>query len=305
MNLRTRQLEAFRTLAHGGSFAGAAEVLHETTSALSKQIKELEEQLGVRLLDRTTRRLALTAEGRAFLAATERLLDGLDLSVREVRDLAHGRSGHLRFAATPHLAATLLPPVLAAYLRDHPGVGAICHDVAADELLARVASGEAEFAITAFESATEAMPGLRARTLWERREDLVAVMPRDHPLARGRSVRWAALRAYPLVRLRPGRSARSAFDSWLLATGPDWPPVAEAHTVATVLALVAAGIGIAVFPGPAVQAAAPLRIRRIEGASVPRRLTAITREGHSLSGAARLFLEYLARMGRAPMAEGG
>lgn len=294
-NLRTRQLAAFHVLAAAGSFTAAAVTLNTTQSALSKQIKDLEAQLGTRLLDRTTRRVALTREGEDFLAATASAVAQIDAAVRDLREQAAGRRGRLSLSATPHIAATLLPPILARMLAARPRLNVTCLDTLADEGLRLVAEGDVEFAVTAFRPTAPLPTGLAFTPVWETHEDLVVVLPAGHPLVARHAIPWEALMACPLVTLHPGGSAHTVFEELLWARQPELKPRLQARYVSTVLGMVAAGLGVAVFPSSAVSdvRSAALLCRPLEGERVWRQVATIHRAGRSLSGPAKLFVAEL------------
>src|SRR3954467_6687588 len=115
MNITLRQLYGFKAVADVGTFTAAAQRLKVAQPALSLSIRELETELGVRLFDRTTRRVELTAAGREFLQSTEKLIADLELSIRNVRDLTDRKRGRLTIAAPPLLAAMIVPPAIADY----------------------------------------------------------------------------------------------------------------------------------------------------------------------------------------------
>jgi LysR family carnitine catabolism transcriptional activator len=110
MHLSIRQMQAFKTVAEAGSFKDAADRLHLSQPALSAAIRKLEETLGVRLFDRTTRRMALTAEGHELLRLSARLIDEFETVTGDLRDYLARRRGRVVVAALPSLAAITLPP---------------------------------------------------------------------------------------------------------------------------------------------------------------------------------------------------
>jgi DNA-binding transcriptional LysR family regulator len=150
MNVTLRQIRCFHVVSELGSFTRAAQRLRMTQPGLSLIVRELEKALEVRLLDRTTRQVELTAAGREFLGATLRVIHDLDDSIRNARELTNRKRGKLTVAAPPLLAATLLPVAIADYKRAYPGIDAAVLDVQTDEVIARVRSGEADCAIGTF-----------------------------------------------------------------------------------------------------------------------------------------------------------
>ena len=147
MNVTLRQLSAFVAVAETGSFTLAAERLFVTQSALSGLIKELESSLGLRLFDRSTRRLRLSDTGLELYPQVEKILHDLDGVVSEVGNLKALRRGKVRVAVPQLLACTLLPELMAGFRAQHPGVQLRLVDCAVESVMARVFSGEVDIGI--------------------------------------------------------------------------------------------------------------------------------------------------------------
>jgi len=122
MNFTLRELEAFLGVARLGNFTRAAKALNMSQPALTVRIRHLEEALGVRLLDRTTRSVALTQIGREFLPVVARVLGEIDAVAVNARDVAGRRRGVVTVAALPSAASTLLPAIIAAFKARHRGI---------------------------------------------------------------------------------------------------------------------------------------------------------------------------------------
>ena len=117
-----RQLEAVLALVEYGSFVAAAARLRISQPALTRAVKRLERELGVRLFDRTTRRVQVTAAGREFAAVAERMLADLGITVQSVREVAEERRGLVVLSSVMSVAGAFLPRLIAAYRADRPGV---------------------------------------------------------------------------------------------------------------------------------------------------------------------------------------
>src|SRR5690349_18971038 len=122
MNVSTRQLRAFVLLAAQRNFTRAAAAMHLSQPAFSALIRQLEDALGLRLFDRSTRSVELTVEGREFELSARRVLDEFDGALAGVRDQAARRRGRVSIALLPSLAAGWLPPVLAGFRSAYPGI---------------------------------------------------------------------------------------------------------------------------------------------------------------------------------------
>lgn len=236
-------LEAFAALARLGSFRAAAEAVHLSQPALSRRIEKLESALGVRLVERTTRRVALTPVGAQFALKVQNLLDDLDGTLLGIEALAAQRTGRVTIACVPSATLHFLPGVLQRFNARYPAIRVRIHDAHAHEALAVVLSGEADFGLN-FVGAEE--PSLRWTPLL--RERFVLACRRDHPFASRRSVRWDELRDEALLAVGQTSGNRLLLEKAL--AGLSWrpQPVFEARHVHTLLGLVAAGLGVAAVP---------------------------------------------------------
>lgn len=282
-------LEAFAAVARLGSFRAAAEALHLSQPALSRRVEKLESALGVRLLDRTTRRVAPTQVGREFALRMQNLLDELDGTLLGIEALAAQRVGRVTIACVPSATLHFLPAVLQRFHARYPGIRVRVHDAHAHEALAAVLSGEADFGLN-FIGADE--PGLHSTPLL--RERFVLACRGDHRLAARRVVRWDDLRDEPLLSVGQTSGNRLLLEKAL--GGLSWrpQPVFEARHVHTLLGLVAAGLGVAAVP----QLALPRGSSELVGvpltAPVVHRSTALVRRrGGRLGAAAQALHDFI------------
>ena len=241
MNLSTRQLRAFLALAEQRSFTRAAAQTHLSQPAFSALIRSLEEALGQRLFDRSTRHVELNAEGREFEDAAKRVLAEFDAAVAGARDHAARRRGRVSVALLPSLAAGWLPAVLAEFRAAYPGIELEVTDVLSEDCIERVKSGKADFAIAATRAET---PELRAELFCTDRFHLVC--PSGHPLAKAAAPRPRDLAAFPFIQLSRTSSVRQYLDA---AVRPlQMNTLLEVDQLATVMGMVRAGLGISVVP---------------------------------------------------------
>jgi len=284
MNLTLRDLEAFRGVARFGSFTRAARALNMSQPALTVRIHHLEDALGVRLLDRTTRSVALTDVGREFLPTVERVLGEIDAVMLNVRGLMEGRRGQVTVAALPSVASTLLPGTIAAFKVRHPGITVRVRDGVAERVSAHVKSGEADFGIG---SPTRRDPDLRVSPLMQ--DSLGVAFRPGHPLERRKQVRLRDLLGCPLILLDGDHSVRVLIERAFESIGRPVAPAYEASYVPTALGLAKAGLGVAVIAYSADAAAAQaagLRARLIEHPALVRQISLIESTRRSLSPAA-------------------
>src|SRR5438093_5549278 len=242
MNVSTRALHAFVTLAEQSSFTRAAALCHLSQPAFSALIRTLEDDLGARLFDRTTRSVELTAEGRVFVESARRLLRDVDDALADLRDHAARRRGRVAIAVLPSLAAGWLPPLLADFHARYPGIELDVADVLSDDCIARVRSGRADFALAS--TRTEA-PELRTESFCS--DGFHVVFRRDHPLARQRGApTLARLAPHPIVQLARSSSVRQYVEAAIYPS--QLHTVLELEQLSTVAGMVRAGLGLTVVP---------------------------------------------------------
>ena len=287
---RLGALETFIAVVEEGSLSQAARRLDRTPSAVTKNLAALEDAMGARLLERTTRRVALTPEGREFLGHAERGLEALRSGVDEVEREVARRAASLTVACIPTVASALLPRAFARLAADHPAIRLRMLDEGAAEVLRAVQSGEAELGLS-FTGASH--PEIDFQPLLT--EDYVLALRADHPLARRASLSWRDLLADPMVAVAGDSGNRVLIDQALSRLKQRPQVQFEANHVAGALGLVEAGLGVAVVPRLALSMGAgaalvgvPLKQPRIE-----RTLGLITRQGRRLGGPAQALVQAL------------
>jgi LysR family transcriptional regulator, carnitine catabolism transcriptional activator len=296
MNVSTRQLRAFVALYEQRSFTRAAAASHLSQPAFSALIRQLEETLGARLFDRSTRHVEPNAEGREFEASARRVLAEFDTALGGMRDRAERRRGRVSIALLPSLAADWLPQVLAGFRSAHPGIELAVADVLSEPCIERVRSGQADFALAATRAET---PELRAELFCS--DDFHLVCPAGHPLAKQRDPRPRDLAPWPFIHLSRTSSVRQYIDA---ATHPHpLAAVLEVDQLATVAGMVRAGLGISVVPALALyQFRSPeLAIRPIRWPGLTRRIYLVRRRDRGLSAAAQGFYEWVMARRPAPL----
>ncbi|NML59574.1 LysR family transcriptional regulator [Massilia sp. RP-1-19] len=292
MNPTLRQMRAFIFLARAGSFTLAAEYMHVTQAALSGLIKELEQTLGVRLVDRSTRKIALTDIGRELYPLFSKMIDDLDGALHDVANHTKLKKGMVRIAAPQLMACTLLPEVIAAYREAYPDIQVKLVDCAVENVNARVASGEVDIGI-----GPERDPAAQidAKVLFEM--PFVLVFPQAHPLEQRERVTWQDLADYPLISLQGQFTERLLSDMHSSLRDVPLNPANEVTFMTTALAMVAAGLGVTVclpYAEPLVKLH-KLHMRQLHEPELTRRFFVYTRENRSPSPAAESFIAFLLR----------
>lgn len=242
-NLQTDELRAFVATAERKSFRAAADALFISPPALSRRIERLEAALGTRLLERTTRRVALTPSGQLFLEHATAVLDSLEAAFQRVTGNAAARKGMVTVATIPSAAEQILPGALMEFATRFPDVRIRVVDEGAQEVLAQVIGGSADFGLN-FIGAQE--PGIEFQPLC--RDGYVLVVPRDHPLARRRSVAWKELANERMIAVSRTSGNRLLIDNVMARMKHRPTAFHEVSHVATLIRLVEAGLGIGVVP---------------------------------------------------------
>ena len=247
MNVTLRQLRVFQSVALTRNFSRTGEAIGLTQPAVSRAIGELEHAMGLRLLDRTTREVALTEAGRSLAARLDRVLDELDATLDDVAGLADAEGGKVRVASSPTLSAYLMPDCIAACARAAPRVRFMLLDRIQQDVLASVRGGEVDFGVVVEPPEVDdlACEGIL-------RDPFVLVTPEQHRFARGASVRWKALEGASMVLLDNASGSRRYVDEALARHGVSCKVEQELGHPTTVFQMVEAGIGLTVMPRLAV-----------------------------------------------------
>ena len=290
INYELHDLQAFVAVAERGSFRQAADDLFLSQSALSRRIDKLEEGLGVKLFERTTRRVRLTNVGQTFLLNVRTALDDLEDAVLGVADLAAHRTGTVTLACVPTAVWHFLPEVLKRFSARFPRIRVRVHDESAQDVLNLVLNGEADFGIN-FAGAEN--PEIVFEPIYV--ESYVLAMRRDHPLATRKVLSWKETVDERYISVAKSSGNRSVIDAALAGVEKHPLIFCEVNHVSGVLALVEAGMGVAAVPGLSVL---PERLEGIVGVplvnpEIKRTLGLISKRSHSMAPAARTLFEML------------
>ncbi len=247
--LDLRRLRLLREFASRGSIAATAAALGYTPSAVSQQLAALEREAGAALLDRTARSAELTDSGRRLAAHAEDILARVEAAEADLSAQTQAPAGRVVVAAFP-TAAVAFAPALARSLQAHPALTLLLRQTGRGEGLRQVRSGEVDVALV--DDWSGRLPEREAgvlRLYHLLSDPLVLVVPRDHWMADpAEPVDLRRLRAEPWMSAPAGEPSRQAVD-WLLAgVGGAAPVPWEFEGLATILGLVARGIGIAAIP---------------------------------------------------------
>lgn len=282
MNYSLKQLRVFVAIARHGSFSRAGEAIGLTQSAVSHSVKELEAEVGVRLLDRTTREVALTDAGLRLANRVERLLDELQAALLDARSFGVQRSGTVRVATSQTISAHLMPQCIAAGEREYPEIRIMLRDQAQQQVLHSVRNAEVDFGIV-----VDPVQAVDLECEAVLHEPFLLLCRDDHPFAAQQEVRWSALNGCRLVLQDYASGSRPLIDSALRQQGVEAQVVQEIGHPATLFPMVAEGIGISIFPALALPLpeGGRLRVRRLVP-EINRALMLVRRKNRSLTPAA-------------------
>ncbi|MFC3533900.1 LysR substrate-binding domain-containing protein [Vogesella facilis] len=248
--MELRHLRYFVAVAEELHFTRAAERLHIAQPPLSQQIRALEDELGVQLLERHQRAVRLTAAGERFLLRARALLDDARLAADEARRAARGEIGELRIGFTSSLPLmAVLPATLQQFRASHPDVTLHFHEQFTREQFQLLRQRKLDVGVVRF-NRDEDTPGLEVREV--KRDRLSAVLPISHPLAARASVSIAELAGERVIGYPAGNGnwLNARLHSLARQSGFDWQVHQLAGEATTQIGLVAAGLGIAVLPSP-------------------------------------------------------
>lgn len=243
MNPSIQQLRVFVAVAHSRSLAEASERVHLSQPAISIALRKLEENVGGALFARTSRQLALTPEGDAFLPVAVRLLNDWNEAFEDLNDQFSKQRGKVTVAALPTLAAGLFPWVITLFHEAYPRINLSLHDVLAEQINQMVREGRADLGLSVPPSDAD---DLTFEPVLE--DSYVAVCPCGHPLLAQSAVAWRQLAAYPFIGINRLSSSRQDIDRIMQSVGERLDILCDARQIATVGRMVAAGLGISVLP---------------------------------------------------------
>ncbi|MCX5404900.1 hydrogen peroxide-inducible genes activator [Streptomyces sp. NBC_00335] len=244
------QLRVFAVVAEQLHFRDAAAAIGMSQPALSGAVSALEEALGVRLLERTTRKVLLTPAGERIAVRARAVLDAMGGLLEEAEAVRAPFTGALRFGVIPTVAPYLLPTVLGLFHRRYPRLDLQVHEEQTASLLEGLAGGRLDLLLLAVPLG---VPGVTELPLFD--EDFVLLAPRDHPLAGRKDIPREELRGLRLLLLDEGHCLRDqaldiCHDAGRVA-GADVTTTAAG--LSTLVQLVAGGLGVTLLPRTALR----------------------------------------------------
>jgi len=289
MRHELRHVRAFLKVAELESFTRAAAELHVSQSALTVQVKQLEDELGVLLFDRNKRGVAITAAGRDLLGPLQRLVLDTEAIVSYARDISAVRTGNISIAALPTIAANLLPRAMHAFLKTSPEVRITVRDVVADTVRELVAKRVVDFGLG---TANRQDKDIQAKALYQDR--LAAFLPAAHTLAKQAEITLRELAECELILPNRESSVRRMVETAMVRERIAMALRHETNYMPTALGMVRRGLGVAILPELAADGNSKDVVRvPIQRPAMSRQISLLQRTDRTLSPAAERFVQVL------------
>jgi DNA-binding transcriptional LysR family regulator len=286
------QVRTFLEVAKLGSFSRAGHKVFRSQSAVSAQIRQLEEEYGEKLLDRSGKSVRLTPAGEVFLEYAQRLVAVRDESLRAVADQGSDPRGILAIGANEATCLYVLPDVFAEYLRLYPSVQISIYRNFSHKILERLDLGLIDVGIVTL---PVKLPALRARTIF--RDQLMLMVGADHPLARHDSVPISMVVQHPLILPRTGYT-RQIMDRLFRPYRAELKVRMELPSVGMIKSFVAAGLGVSLISSSFARdevRSGRVKLINLKDNELWRELGVVYQKNRSLPRAAQAFVELIQR----------
>jgi LysR family transcriptional regulator, transcription activator of glutamate synthase operon len=287
--MELRQLRYLVALAEELNFTRAAQSEHVAQPALSQQIRRLEEEVGLALVERTTRHVALTDAGEILVVRARRILAELEAAGTELQALRGMDTGHVTIGAMHTMGPIDLSLPLALFHDLHPGVGLTVREQSSEEMAEMLRVDELDLAFLSVTERVEST-GLGLHQLVA--EELVVLLPLDHSLSGREEVRMAELADEQFISFRIGARLRELLFAAGREAGFEPRVTLESNESQRIRRLVGRGFGVAILPrSDAERPGAEVAVARLVEPSLRRDITLAWREGRRLAPAAAAFLD--------------
>lgn len=284
-------LSLFNLVARSGSISKGAELALLAVGAASKRITDLEAAVGAVLLERHSRGVTLTLAGQALQRHAQRILSDVDQLAADLSDYASGLVGVVRLWANTSAVTQFLPLDISTFVNAHPGIRIELEEENSSEVVLAVLDGRADIGIFA-----DRTPALSLQVMNYREDRLVLVVPRGHPLARRRVVRFEEVVESDFVCLSKGTSLAMRLQAETEALGRRLKIRIQVRSFDAMCQMVAAGMGVAILPGKAIQPhvrSMNLRQIALEDAWASRRLLIGVRDANAVPRHVRMLNDHL------------
>ena len=238
-----RQLEMFRAVAEQGTFTRAADRLHVSQSAVSRQVQLLEDELGGVLLRRSARGVTLTEAGELLLRMTHRVEKDVEEALAEISQTHALKRGRLHLGGGMTVCLYILPRLLKRFRRLYSGVDLQVTTGSSEKILELVRAHEVDLGLLTLPIVAkdlEVVPVMK--------EEMVVVTAPGHPLSRERTVDAKSLGRFPLILYEAGSNTRKVLDQFFLEEGVSAEVAMETENVEIIKAMVAINLGVTIVP---------------------------------------------------------
>jgi DNA-binding transcriptional LysR family regulator len=285
-------MRCFAAVAETGSFTVAAARLFQTQSSLTAAVQQLEEAVGLKLFDRTTRRVELTDDAVRFKVVADGILRDFDNALSDLKAVAKSQRGHVSVAAVPSMIVHVLTPALTAFRKIYPAITISVHDAGSDKIEREVLDGAVDFGIASRlnnYSELDYVPILN--------DPFGVVFPDDHPLKQEADpVNWADLSRYEQIALTTDTGIGAFLDAYPgLGVRDSSAPHDHASSTASLFAMLSLGGKVAVLPMLAAKAGplAQFNFRQLHEPKMTLEICLITRHLRSFSVNTQRMLDVL------------
>ena len=291
-HVNLKLLQTFLLVGEYSSFRIAAEKSFRSQYAVSAQVRQLEEQLGVPLFHRTTRSVRLTEEGQQLLDCAQRALLEVEMGLRKIRESADIRKGKVSLSCSSTIAETRLARVLAAFEGEYPGIEVSVRELASEQIFDSIRRREVDFGIGPEIDTSE----FHFQSLLD--DPFYALVPKRLLETDKDTITLSALAELPLLVLNQATAMRNMLEEVMKEKRLRFSLRYEFTQVQTLISMASTGLGAAILPGVALPSKinANTHALRIVNPSLSRRVAVITAKGHALSPASERLVELLKQL---------
>lgn len=287
--MELRHVRYFDAVAETLNFTRAAERLHVTQSTLSHQIRQLEDELGVELFDRSSKKVRMTEAGEILRSHLTPALGQIDRAVQALRSNAETLTGRIRLGTTPSFNTRMVPLCVSTFLHHYPGIQVTVEELSADMIARRLASGHLDLAVSYRPEGTD----LWFEPLYN--EELRLVVASSHPLATRRRVRMVELHHVRMVLLPSQFLTRKLLDDCFEAAGAEPLVVAQLNSIAPMIELIRQTGLAGIIAETAVTPSADLRVVPLEDPTPIRTPGMLWKKGATRSPTIKHFADIIRR----------
>lgn len=281
-------LRGFLTVCRQGSFTEAAKSLYLTQPAISQQVKTIEDELGIPLIEKRGRELHLTPAGEEVKARAEEVFSCLDQMVEAVDDIKGLRRGRISVAASDTVVMYLFPKWMKKFRSKYPDITIYLTDRMSHSVEERVVSGQSDLGLITMPPASQEVVAEKFHE-----EKLRLILPTDDPLAKKTRLEMKSIASRPRIALGRGSATRKLIDAVFASRGLEWTPSMELSGFEMIKRYVAAGFGASIVPGMALKKGEGYAIKNLPQSFPNQDIGIIRRKGRYLSKPLQALIEII------------